>query len=284
MNKLLKLKEALSAPEACQFLGLLIGENVTMEDLDTLREHGYLNPLLGYDRMLVGIEIPSSDDGNAFNDLSGKGVFADFWTETGIRVYGLAPCVHEKITEKKLWFAMVYDSEDRGYLVAELLPDSRGEWDLLAVTWDRLASLKVDAPHECRYLPSQLIEIAGLVNVPTDQLPAMPPASEIPALACTHPDGLIAIEHPESYRRYREIIDEPRPVERPQTKSAQKRVQNTLLTIIGALCHSAGIEATGRGAAARIKELTEIVGAPIDDDTIRNILKQVPEAIEARSK
>lgn len=45
------------------------------------------------------------------------------------------------------------------------------------------------------------------------------------------------------------------------------RPRRTLLTIIGALCSHIGIDPQARGAAQRIKELTEKLGASIDDET-----------------
>ena len=57
-----------------------------------------------------------------------------------------------------------------------------------------------------------------------------------------------------------------------------------MLTIIAALCDAASIDYTDRGASQRIKSKTELVGAPIDDGTIFNLLKEIPDALESRMK
>jgi len=62
------------------------------------------------------------------------------------------------------------------------------------------------------------------------------------------------------------------------------RQRRTLLTIIAALCDSAGIDYTERGASQRIKSKTELIGASIDDGTIINLLREIPDALETRMK
>ena len=57
-----------------------------------------------------------------------------------------------------------------------------------------------------------------------------------------------------------------------------------MLTIIAVLCDAASIDYTERGASQRIKNKTELVGAPIDDETIINVLREIPEALETRMK
>jgi hypothetical protein len=77
-------------------------------------------------------------------------------------------------------------------------------------------------------------------------------------------------------KMYREppIVDAPIPT----------RTKRTMLTIIAALCALAKIKYQERGAAQRIKEGAERLGAPIDDETIINILKQIDDALDSRMK
>ncbi len=60
--------------------------------------------------------------------------------------------------------------------------------------------------------------------------------------------------------------------------------RNTLLTIIATLCDYSAIDPAGRGAAGQIAKLTEGFGAPVTDDTIRNVLAKIQDALEARKK
>ena len=67
-------------------------------------------------------------------------------------------------------------------------------------------------------------------------------------------------------------------------ESLSLREKRTLLVVIAALCKEAKIDFTQRGVASAIEMLTEQIGAPISDDTIRKILKQIPKAVESREK
>lgn len=67
-------------------------------------------------------------------------------------------------------------------------------------------------------------------------------------------------------------------------KPLSTKERHTLLVIIAALCKEIGIDYTQRGVASAIQLLTENIGSPITDDTIRNILKQINEAVDVRSK
>ncbi|MGZ4954405.1 MAG: hypothetical protein ACXV8Q_04760 [Methylobacter sp.] len=69
-------------------------------------------------------------------------------------------------------------------------------------------------------------------------------------------------------------------VDRPLTTRQRK----TLLTIIAALCSFAKIDPQARGASQRIRELTESLGAPVDDGTIKTLLSEIPDALDARMK
>ena len=60
--------------------------------------------------------------------------------------------------------------------------------------------------------------------------------------------------------------------------------RNTLLTLIAALCKFDGVDPNARDATSQIVQMTEDLGAPISDDTIRKVLHQIPNALEARRK
>ncbi|MCM8625502.1 hypothetical protein [Accumulibacter sp.] len=60
--------------------------------------------------------------------------------------------------------------------------------------------------------------------------------------------------------------------------------RTTLLVIIAALCRSASINTRDRGAAGRIAALTDELGAPVSEDTLRRVLAQIPDALESRMK
>jgi hypothetical protein len=62
------------------------------------------------------------------------------------------------------------------------------------------------------------------------------------------------------------------------------RSRRTLLTIIAAFCNEAKIDYQDRGAAKRISEITEKLGATVTDDTIRKIISEIDDAVETRTK
>jgi hypothetical protein len=70
-------------------------------------------------------------------------------------------------------------------------------------------------------------------------------------------------------------------VPQPQLTTTER---NTLLTIIAALCHFSGIEHQNRGVAGKLEKMTEEIGAPVTDDTIREVLKKIPDAVDSRRK
>jgi hypothetical protein len=76
------------------------------------------------------------------------------------------------------------------------------------------------------------------------------------------------------------INDEPSKAPKPLTT----KERNTLLVLLAALCKQANIDFNKPGIATAIARMTENIGAPITDDTIRNIIKQMNEALETRSK
>lgn len=76
---------------------------------------------------------------------------------------------------------------------------------------------------------------------------------------------------------------ESRSMVKPELPASPKH-RRTLLTLIGALCEAVKIDVRKRGAAQRIMEMTEQLGVPVDDETIRKVLTAIPDALEGRSK
>ncbi|WNC69084.1 hypothetical protein RI845_02760 [Thalassotalea nanhaiensis] len=70
----------------------------------------------------------------------------------------------------------------------------------------------------------------------------------------------------------------------PEAKPLTSKERNSLLVLLGAVCKNADIDPSQRGIATSLVALTELIGAPLTDDTIRKILNQIEPAIESRSK
>lgn len=69
----------------------------------------------------------------------------------------------------------------------------------------------------------------------------------------------------------------------PETPLGQ-RERATLLVIIGALCRRLKSAPDERGLAGQIAQLTQELDAPVSDDTIRKVLRQVDDTIKSRLK
>lgn len=69
-----------------------------------------------------------------------------------------------------------------------------------------------------------------------------------------------------------------------EEKSLTTNERNSLLVLIGALCKEVDIVPNKRGASVPLVMMTELIGAPLSNETIRKILNQVEPAISARSK
>lgn len=65
--------------------------------------------------------------------------------------------------------------------------------------------------------------------------------------------------------------------------SADTNKRRTLLTVIAALCKKADIDLQ-RGAATKIASAVSALGATVGEDAIRAILKDIPEAVDSRSR
>lgn len=67
-------------------------------------------------------------------------------------------------------------------------------------------------------------------------------------------------------------------------KPLKSKERNSLLIMIAALCKEAEIDYEQRGISSAIQHLTEKIGAPLSDDTIRKVVKQLHGALDTRSK
>ena len=88
----------------------------------------------------------------------------------------------------------------------------------------------------------------------------------------------------ESVGYVRDGLSQPKKQKTDPPDSLSTKERNTLLVLIAALCKQAKFDWKATGISVSIAEATEAVGAPVTDDTIRKILKQIDEAIAARSK
>jgi hypothetical protein len=92
-------------------------------------------------------------------------------------------------------------------------------------------------------------------------------------------DCVIVIRTNELTRFIQSLNDNPIP-EKPLTS----KERNSLIVLIGALCKEVDIDYKERGVSTAFVSMTESIGAPLTDDTIRKILNQIENAVDLRSK
>ncbi len=93
-------------------------------------------------------------------------------------------------------------------------------------------------------------------------------------------DGVIVVRT-EAIKEFEQTINgAPNNPEKPLGKTER----DTLLTIIAALCKHNDIDPQGRGASVQITKMTDVLGAHVDDGTVRRWLKTIPDALESRIK
>jgi hypothetical protein len=80
------------------------------------------------------------------------------------------------------------------------------------------------------------------------------------------------------------VPDSLRPKKPDIDAVASLRVRRTYLTVIAAMCKHGKLDPQGRGTAQRIMEMTDDLGAHIDDGTIQTMLREIPDALESRMK
>lgn len=100
-----------------------------------------------------------------------------------------------------------------------------------------------------------------------------------PAGGLGEQDFVLVIRTEEVTRFIQSLEDTPL-LEKPLTS----KERNSLLVLIGALCKEVKIDPSKRGVAPALVEMTEILGAPLTDDTVRKILKQIDDAVSLRNK
>jgi hypothetical protein len=95
------------------------------------------------------------------------------------------------------------------------------------------------------------------------------------------PEDSVMVVRTDALRAFEQSINgAPEPKEKPLTTTER----NSLLVMIAALCDYSAIDFAARGVTDQIVGMTERLGSPVSDDTVRNVLKQIPNAVERRMK
>lgn len=94
------------------------------------------------------------------------------------------------------------------------------------------------------------------------------------------PEDCALVIRTKEITRFIQSLEDAPAAEKPLTS----KERNSLLVLIGALCKEVDIDPKQRGVAASLVAMTEVLGAPLTDDTVRKVLSQIDNAVSARNK
>lgn len=274
MSKLIKLKKFFTVDEAAKYLSCLLEENVSEVDIYGFALDRHLTLSVKFNsliEMAPGYEFAesdlpySADDNNSFVNRFGHRVFFEDGVMIGEGIWDL-PMLGGEFVD-----------------IDTLHKTATGE-----ESWERSRTNAVILKKNSIFCKLKCLELnsgKGSHVIPEGEALDMT-EKRIDCLTLNYYSHTIVIRK-EELNRFISSLDDEQSVKPEITEEAKPftaRERNTLLTLVGALCKEAKIDPTLRGVSASVKAMTELVGAPISDDTIRKIFKEIPAALEKRQK
>ena len=284
MSKLFNLKVWLTVPDAAKHLSIVFGEEVSAADVLRLALDGHLKLSVNFvnkARAKCGKVIPIED-----------AQYREFPAD----LVASMPGIPEEAKGKPVMVLRGLNIDDKRVLELESeVVSLEGVWDLPMIGAEQL-----DIEHECQNLTDgpavTLMNIEGAFVARTEgEMCQLQDSFEPKEIKTPHgkkkfdrsyypagglPDDAVLVVRTDELRKFEQKISGNTKEEKP-LKTTER---NTLLTIIAALCDYSAIDPTGRGTAGQISKMSEEVGAPVTDDTIRTVLSRIPDALETRKK
>ncbi|WP_335916829.1 hypothetical protein [Shewanella chilikensis] len=300
MSKLFKLKEWLTLDEVVRHLANVLGEPITLADVYRLALDGNLKLSVCF---VNGAYAKKAKFIKA-TELVYKQV-----VPKGIPNFPIGKCFHVPVNASR--------PISQGYWVQQIEPDItvlKGVWDLAMKGAERadilnryqqeVSGVSVKIPFEVghyvekgdtayelhvkgkplagsEYDATSEVSAVDEVDEQTGELRLRRPrrlptfylASNLDEL-----DAVLVVRTAEVTRFIQSLEDDS------HHKALNNNEKNTLLVLIGALCKEANVDWNQRGISASLVAMTDLIGAPISDETIRKVLKQIDSAIDSRSR
>ncbi|QDF65971.1 hypothetical protein FJQ87_04130 [Shewanella sp. SNU WT4] len=281
MSKLFKLRNWVTIEEAAQYLSEKINEVITVTDLYRLAYEGHLQlsvylvnrafalkgtlgELFCYEAYLTqqAFEVHDSTvfsidgvwdltmQGSEAVEIKNKFLMGDSALKVTTRSKNGVLLHQDGVT------CQLYKFYDSTFDNLDLEDKARAIANDPTMTWKHLPSIVI---------PRIRFDEFGIKYVPCDQL------SDV--------DCMLIVR-----RRELESLIELLEVTQQDDKPISTNEKNSLLVLIAALCNEANVDWNQRGISTSLTVMTDHIGASLTDDTIRKILKQIPSAIESRSK
>lgn len=317
MSKLFKLKVWLTVPDAARHLSIVFGEEVSEPDVLRLALDGHLKLSVNFVNhaearcgKIIPIdeaefeEVPSLDGQGTVRLYGGPILFAEGRQTDVIKlektvaslagIYDLPMIGSERLDVEHLYQQLTGGPaitlhgmdgtfvEGRDGLICQLQEDfdeneyQAGSKVQLRELEERIAIDGIEESEAQKLLDKHKQDRKKFLErrASRDKANNYYPAGGLPKDA-------VLVVRTEALRDFEHAINgAPKNPDKPISTTER----NTLLTIIAALCDYSAIDPAGRGTAGQIAKLTEEVGAPVTDDTIRKILSKIPDTLERRKK
>jgi len=287
MSKLLKLKETLTLSETAKHLSIMLGEDVTEADILRLALDGHLKlsvNLVNHSSGILG-KIVSFAETEWFLspplgkiDTSSSELVSNLSSLNGLPVNlteSISKLPVEDWSKYYCFLRSIQVEDDKFINLEERAGPIEGLWDLPMFGAERL-----DIEDKYQMLTGgprvTLHNIDGVFLVQGDTVCLVHDNRDFPS--STIPDDFLLVVKTDELRAFE--VNLSNNVSKPLNTTER----NTLLTLIAALCKFDGVDPNARDATSQIVQMTEDLGAPISDDTIRKVLHQIPNALEARRK
>jgi hypothetical protein len=259
MNKLIKLKNWLTVPEAAKHLtGIFKDEEVTEADILRFALDGHLTLSVNFVNKTTGI----------------RGQLVPLYEAKKTRL------------DDEQWIEDVIQFEDEIVTI-------RGVWDLTM-----LGIEAENIEHEYQMMTGgpavKLTNLDGPVVSQPDgkytklttyfdnplKKPLYGPSNYYVALGL--PKDAVLVVRTQALTKFIQSLEDQKPA--GIDKPLDERERASLLVIIAALCQKSKINYADRGAVTTIKIEINELGADLSEDTIKRYLKRIPDALEWRNK
>jgi len=287
MSKLFKLKQWLTLPEAAKHLSILLGEETTEADILRFALDGHLMLSVNVVNHSFGRlgKIVSFMETEWFLshplgeiDASSPQLISNLSSLVGLPV-NLTEAISKLPADdwnKYYYFLRSIQIDGERFINLEgSISPIEGLWDL-----PMFGAEQLDIENKYQMLSGgpevTLHNLDGVFLALGDTICQLHENGKYPS--SNIPDDFVLVIKTEELRRFEEILSESTP------KPLNTTERNTLLTLIAALCKFESIDPLARSTTAEIVKMTEDLGAPISDDTVRKVLGQLKNAVESRTK
>ena len=304
MSKLFKLKEWLTLDEAANHLSSVFGEPVTIADIYQLALDNHIMLSVNFINLAEAkkvelievadleykIVVPSGikgfPEGKSFRvPINAKyPISREYWLKSIepelLMIKGLWDL--PMIGDEKLTIEHLYQQETSGISIKE--EPHKGVFIQRENTYFQLYNSfgnEPEAKAELNDTVDTSSECDSDVYSNLNEVNSFRPKTDhsYPLSTLSMQDAILVVKMKEVTRFIQSFEETPAKV-----KPLTSKERNSLLVLLGAVLKDNDIDPNQRGITTSLVAMTELIAAPLSDDTIRKILSQIKPAIDLRSK